>query len=495
MLETAELGNTLSKAEYKEAVPQLRVDLVNAQYDLRSADFGVVILVAGDDRAAGNAVVNRINEWMDARFIQTHVMGPMSSEEMMRPRFWRVWRALPPKGRTAIIAGGVMRLLNDHASGALSDREYEKAVDHLEFLSEELVSDGMLIIKIFLHTPPKVQRKRMKKAERDAERGWWVDQRDWALVDLYENSREQLESMLRHTSVPGSPWTVVEATDARFRDVVVGRTIVNAITARLAEAPPQTPAVSEELFSPGPRQATVLDGVDLGRTVDRDTYKAELNQLQARLHTLAQEARQRGMSTVLAFEGWDAGGKGGAIRRITQALESGEYRVIPTAAPTQEERNYHYLWRFWRDLPRAGRFVIYDRTWYGRVLVERIEGFASPAEWQRAYDEINDFEEQLVERGYYVAKFWLHISQEEQLARFQAREHTPEKAHKITEEDYRNREQWDTYVQAVDQMVLRTSSPKAPWHIIAANDKLSARLEVLEKVTQGLESALRRIAP
>ena len=205
------------------------------------------------------------------------------------------------------------------------------------------------------------------------------------------------------------------------------------------------------------------------------------------------QARSRGLSTVLAFEGWDAAGKGGAIRRVTQALEAGDYRVIPTAAPTEEERKYHYLWRFWRDLPAAGKFVIYDRTWYGRVLVERIEGFATAAEWQRAYDEINDFEDQLVEHGFLVAKFWLHISAEEQLARFQAREGTPEKAHKITEEDYRNREKWDDYVMAVDQMVLRTSSQEAPWHIIPANDKLTARLEVLTKVNKGLRRALRTL--
>jgi polyphosphate:AMP phosphotransferase len=493
MLEASAVGNTLSKAEFKAIEPQLRVDLVNAQYDLRTADFGVLLFIAGDDRLAGHDVVNRINEWMDARFIQTHVMGPLTAEEQMRPRFWRVWRDMPPKGRIAIMAGGIMRLLNENLSGELTDEEYERAVDHLEEMQEALVADGMLIIKVFLHTPAKVQRKRMRRAEKDRAEGWRVDQRDWAMLELLEDSGAKLEKLLRRTSVAGAPWSVIEATDARYRDVAVARTIHNAITARLAERPPAGPAVSDELFSPGERQATVLDTVDLTRTTDKATYDKELNLLQRELHTLAMQARDRGLSTVLAFEGWDAAGKGGAIRRITQALEAGDYRVISTAAPTEEERRYHYLWRFWRDLPPAGRFVIYDRTWYGRVLVERIEGFATPAEWQRAYDEINDFEDQLVERGFYVAKFWLHISAEEQLARFQARENTPEKAHKITEEDYRNREKWDEYVQAVDQMVVRTSSLDAPWHIIAANDKLTARLEVLEKVNKGLKRALRRL--
>jgi polyphosphate:AMP phosphotransferase len=493
MLEAAELGNKLGKEEYKQIVSELRVQLVNAQYDLRAADFSVLVLIAGDDRLAGNAVVNRINEWMDARFIETHVMGPFTEEEAMRPRYWRVWQNMAPKGRISLLAGGVMRLLNENMSGELSDQRFETAIRHLEKMQDALVADGTLVIKIFLHTPPKVQLKRIKKAEKDAARGWRVDQRDWAMLDLLAESGRKLERMLRATSSPGAPWTVVEATNARYRDVAVARTILNAISARLVEQPAPGPSVSSKLFSPGLHQATVLDGVDLSRSTERETYRTELNSLQRELHELSLEARDRGLTSVLAFEGWDAGGKGGAIRRITQSLEAGDYRVIPTAAPTEEERKYHYLWRFWRDLPRAGRFVIYDRTWYGRVLVERIEGFASDAEWQRAYDEINDFEEQMVERGYYVAKFWLHISPEEQLARFQAREETPEKQHKITEEDYRNRERWDQYAQAVDQMVLRTSSPEAPWHVIGANDKLTARLDVLRHVTGGLRDALRRM--
>ena len=492
MLEAAEVGNKLSKQEFLEQVPPLRVDLVNAQYDLRSADFGVILFIAGDDRLAGNEVVNRINEWMDARYIQTHVLGELTEEEAMRPRYWRIWRDMPPKGRISLMAGGLMRMLQDNMSGVMSDQQFETAQQHLEKLQEALIADGTLIIKIFLHTPSTVQRKRIKKAESGAD-GWMVDQRDWAMLDLVAEAGPKLERMLRQTSVAGSPWTVIEATDARYRDVAVARTIVNAITARLNEPAPAGVAVSDLLFSPGDRQATVLDTVDLSVSVDKEAYREELNRLQRRLHSLALQARDRGMATVLAFEGWDAAGKGGAIRRITQGLEAGDFRVIPTAAPTEEERKYHYLWRFWRDLPRAGKFVIYDRTWYGRVLVERIEGFATPAQWQRAYDEINDFEDQLVERRMYVAKFWLHISQEEQLARFKAREDTPEKAHKITEEDYRNRERWDAYVQAVDQMVLRTSSQDAPWHIIPANDKYAARLMVLQRVTQGLKRALRRL--
>ncbi|MCB0947304.1 MAG: hypothetical protein KDB49_21125, partial [Mycobacterium sp.] len=261
------------------------------------------------------------------------------------------------------------------------------------------------------------------------------------------------------------------------------------------EATNTSPTIAESAFGDFDEGANVLSGVDLSQSLDRDEYRKQLAKQQARLRRLSIEARNRGVSTVLAFEGWDAAGKGGVIRRVTAALEAGDFRVIPVAAPTEEERRYHYLWRFWRDLPPAGRFVIFDRTWYGRVLVERLEGFATPAEWQRAFDEINDFESQLVERGHYVAKFWLHISAEEQLARFKAREETPYKKHKITEEDYRNRERWHDYVKAVDQKILRTTSEGAQWHVIAANDKRFARVQTLKAINKGLARTLLETAP
>jgi AMP-polyphosphate phosphotransferase len=492
MLEAAEVGNRLSKEEYKKVVPQLRVDLVNAQYDLREADFPVVVIIAGDDRVAGNEVVNRLNEWLDTRYIRTHVLGDLSEAELERPRFWRLWQSMPPKGRIAIWAGGLFRQVAEFVRGEVDSVEFETWASHLEGLQSAMVADGALVVKFFLHTPARAQKVRLKRAQKDPALGWRVDQRDWAALETLPEARPVVERLLRRLSGPGAPWTVVESTDERYRDVTVARTLLSALTARLAQTPAPGPAVSPELFAPGADQVTVLSQVDLSRTLDKKTYRKRLNKLQARLHGLALEARERGLTTVLAFEGWDAAGKGGVIRRVTQSLEAGDYRVIPTAAPTEEEHRYHYLWRFWRDLPPAGTFVVYDRTWYGRVLVERVEGFATDAEWQRAYDEINDFEEQLAEHGYLVQKFWLHISPEEQLARFQAREDTPYKQHKITEEDYRNRERWAEYERAVDQMVLRTSSEAAPWFVIPANDKFSARIQVLETVTDGLKTALRR---
>lgn len=493
MLEVSEVGNKVSKEDYKAAIPDLRVGLINAQYDLKDADFPVIIWIAGDDRLAANALVNRLNEWMDSRFIETRVFGEPTHEEYQRPALWRLWRSLPPKGRAAIFVGGLMRAAAQRADGEIGEPEFSTWLRHIANLQAALVADGALILKFFLHTPARVQKKKLKEAEKNPESGWQVDRRDWAALDALGPVLPIAERILRETSLPGAPWTIVEATDDRYRDLTVARTVLAAINARLA-APGKHSGLElpEEVFDDFDAEANVLSGIDLTQKLDRDTYRKQLAKQQGRLKKLSLEARRRGVGTVLAFEGWDAAGKGGVIRRITGALEAGDYRVIPVAAPTQEEHKYHYLWRFWRDIPPAGKVVIFDRTWYGRVLVERLEGFAAPHEWQRAYDEINDFEAQLVERGFYVAKFWMHISPEEQLARFQAREQTAYKKHKITEEDYRNREKWDDYVRAVDQKVLRTTSQGAPWHVIPANDKYFARVATLKAINKGLARTLEQ---
>lgn len=494
MLEVCEVGNKVSRDDYKAAIPALRVGLINAQYDLQDADFPVVIWIAGDDRIAANELVNVLNEWMDSRFADTHVFSEPTEEERQRPQLWRLWRSLPPKGRAAFFVGGLMRAAIQRANDEIDEPQFSIWLRHIANMQNELVADGALILKFFLHTPAKEQKKRLKKASKDPQAGWQVDQRDWTTLDSLGPVLPVAERILRETSGPGAPWTIVESTDARYRDLTVARTILAALTGRLAQEKTagQGVALAETVFGDFDAAANVLSGVDLTQTLSKEDYRKELAREQAKLRELSIEARNRGVSTVLAFEGWDAAGKGGVIRRITGALEAGDYRVIPVAAPTAEERKYHYLWRFWRDLPPAGKTVIFDRTWYGRVLVERLEGFATPAEWQRAFDEINDFEAQMVEYGYYVAKFWMHISPEEQLARFKAREDTPYKKHKITEEDYRNRDRWDEYVRAVDQKVLRTTSDRAQWHVIPANNKQFARIATLKAINKGLARTLKQ---
>ena len=234
----------------------------------------------------------------------------------------------------------------------------------------------------------------------------------------------------------------------------------------------------------------MLENINVSRKVPKAEYKAEIEDLELKLAALQREAKDLGIPVIIVFEGWDAAGKGSCIRRVTGAIDPRLYHLIQFAAPTDEERAHHYLWRFWRQLERDGRCTFFDRSWYGRVLVERVEKFATEEEWQRAYSEINQFEEQLVEHGCIVLKFWLHISKEEQLQRFKARQEEPHKQHKITDDDWRNREKWHDYELAVDQMVSHTSTRHAPWTLISANDKPHARIQALKTFCKAMKHAL-----
>jgi polyphosphate:AMP phosphotransferase len=493
MLEAAEVGNAVSKQDYEARVPQLRVDLLNAQFDLREAPFPVMIVVVGDDQAGCNEIVNLLHEWMDARHLHTHVLRPPSDEERERPALWRMWRRLPRRGELALFAGGWMLAgIGERLRGEIDDAEVERRFEHVERFERALVDDGVLLLKFYLHLPRKELRRRLEKAKKRPDVHWRVDARDWLLDEHWKKAMPLVERTLRRTSLPESPWHLVESSDRRYRNLTVASTILAALQARLAAtaspAPlPDVPSLPD--LDPG---ASVLGSVDLSATLPEEAYEKSLAKLQPRLRELSVRARDAGMSSVLVFEGWDAAGKGGAIRRLTAAMDASDYRLVSIAAPSEEEKAHHYLWRFWRHMPPPGTMLIFDRSWYGRVLVERVEGFAREHEWKRAYGEIVDFEEQLAEHGIPVLKFWLHLDPEEQARRFAAREGTPYKKYKITGEDYRNREKWDPYVAALDEAVARTSTEFAPWHLVAASDKRHARSEVLRITCDTLKRALKK---
>jgi polyphosphate:AMP phosphotransferase len=474
----------VSKPDYEERVPQLRVDLLNAQFDLREAPFPVIAIVAGDDQAGCNEIVNLLHEWMDARFLPTHVLRPPSDEESERPPLWRTWRRLPRRGEIGLFAGGwVLSAIGARLRGEIDDAEVERRLEHVERFERALVDDGALLLKFYLHLPRKELRRRLEKAKKRPKAHWRVSTRDWALDEHWKEAMPLVERVLRRTSIAESPWHLVESTDRRYRNLSVVSVMLAALQARLAAAaaPPAVP-VAPHLpdLDPG---ATVLGAVDLSASLPEEEYEKAMEKFQPRLGRLSLRARKAGLSSVLVFEGWDAAGKGGAIRRLTHAMDASDYRVVPIAAPSEEEKAHHYLWRFWKHLPPPGTMLIFDRSWYGRVLVERVEGFARADEWKRAYAEI-------AEHGIPVLKFWLHLDPEEQARRFAAREVRDYKKYKITGEDYRNREKWDEYVAAVDEAVARTSTEFAPWHLVAANDKRWARREVLRITCRALERAL-----
>lgn len=484
MFEAAEIGSQIEKQEYEEALPALRVDLVNAQYDLREAGFPVLIVLVGDDRHGVSDVVNRLNEWMDARYVETRVFGAPTDEELRHPRFWRYWRELPGRGELAIYTGvWVLGTIGERLTDRIDDTEFERRLAHMTRFEQALVHDGALVLKFWLHLPESQLRKRVKKGHKK-NGGFHLDALDVAIYEQYDEVARLSERLMRRTGGGEVPWQIVESTDYRYRDLTVARSILGALEARLQQAQAPAPAIPPAAARVPP--PNLLGTMDLEATLARPEYKERLAALQERLRGLSERAREQNVASVLVFEGKDAAGKGGVIRRLVAAMDVQDYQIATVGAPTDEELRHHYLWRFWRRLPRAGQLLIFDRSWYGRVLVERVEELASEAALYRAYGEINDFEEQLVGEGVLLLKFWLHIDDDEQARRFEAREKTPYKKYKITDEDYRNRARRGDYELAVNEMVARTSTELAAWHLVPANDKRFARVEVLQRVCDAL---------
>lgn len=493
MFESAELGHKIDKATYDAEVPKLREALLDVQMDLaKLAKFPVIILVGGVDGAGRGEIVNLLNEWLDPRFVQTHGMGEPSDEEMDRPMMWRFWRALPPKGRIGVFLGSwyTWPVLN-RVMGRTKTPDLDQSLERARRMETMLVDEGALVLKFWMHLSKEKQEKRLKLLEKDPKTRWRVTERDWEHYKLYDKFLVVNERVIRHTSTAEAPWTIVEGYDPRYRSLTVGKTILDAIRKRVDEASKKK---ATEISAPPPLpsidQLNVLKTLDLTQKLDKKSFEAELEKYQGKLAMLTRDPRFRDITVVVLFEGNDAAGKGGAIRRITSALDARQYNIVPIAAPTEEERAQPYLWRFWRHIPRRGRLTIFDRSWYGRVLVERVEGFCSVADWMRAYSEINDFESQLNRHKIIVVKFWLAISEEEQLRRFKEREKIGFKRFKITEEDWRNRKKWKEYEHAVCDMVDHTSTDIAPWTLVEANDKNFARIKILKTLSQRIEAAL-----
>ena len=494
MFESAELGHEISKAEYKAALPELREQLLQAQFELvESARFPVFIVVSGVDGAGKGETIKVLNEWMDPRHVQTNAMYDPTTEERERPYMWRFWRVFPPKGEVGIfVHSWYSEHLLNRVYNRYSDSELDQAMERIVRFERMLTNEGALILKFWLHLSRDGQEERFKALEKDPANAWRVGKQDWKHLKMYDKFITVTERMLRLTSTSPAPWIIVEGADARYRDLTIGRTVLQSLRSRLdfkekRQATNQTPSV------PMVDNLNVLRSLDLTKSLEKKDYRKQLAKYQRELAILTRKAKFNDISVVAMFEGNDAAGKGGSIRRITGALDPRVYRVIPIAAPTEEEKAQPYLWRFWRHLPRRGQIAIFDRSWYGRVLVERIEGFCTQGDWMRAYEEINNFEQQIVANGSALVKFWLSVSADEQLARFEAREKTGYKRYKITEDDWRNREKYDQYEQAVCDMVDRTSTEIAPWTLIEANSKYFARVKVLKTLCKAIKDALKAV--
>ncbi len=493
MFESAEIGHSIDKETYEAEVPALREALLEAQFELKQqARFPVIVLINGIEGAGKGETVKLLNEWMDPRLIEVRTFDQQSDEELAHPPAWRYWRALPAKGRMGVFFGNwYSQMLQGRVHGHFKDAVLDQAISGAERLEQMLCDEGALIFKFWFHLSKKQMKTRLKALKKDPVHRWRISPLDWEQSETYDRFVRFGERVLRRTSRDYAPWHVIEGVDPYYRSLAVGKILLeglqNALKAKSIKAPTPIAPLGESID-----QLSLLQALDLSVHLDKHDYEKQLVSEQARLAGLLRDKRMKHHALVAVFEGNDAAGKGGAIRRVAAALDPRQYRIVPIAAPTEEERAQPYLWRFWRHIPERGKFTVFDRSWYGRVLVERVEGFCTPADWMRAYGEINDFEEQLSNAGVVVVKFWLAIDQQTQLERFQEREEIPFKRFKITEEDWRNRDKWDAYAQAVGDMVDRTSTEISPWTLVEANDKRWARVKVLRTINDALEAALRK---
>ena len=491
MLKTLDPNPTLSKDEYHARIGALKPLVGSLQRQTRERGLPVIIVFEGWGAAGKGTIINDLILSMDPRGFNVFSTQPPTEEEILRPFLWRFWTKLPEKGRMAMFdRSWYGRVLGDRVARTVKKKALDEAYDEINAFERQLSDDGAVIIKFFLHISKPEQKRRFKKLEAHDATSWRITQEDWNQHKRYKKWEEAIESMFEKTDSEKARWTIVELRDRYYATVKVFETVAAALQARIGGAAPGAKARPPRLHAARRARAAVLDAADVSQSLDIKDYEQQLVQCQKRMWDLEHELYRKRLPVGIVFEGWDAAGKGGAIKRLAQGLDPRGYEVVPFAAPNEVEKRHHYLWRFWIKLPKAGHITIFDRSWYGRVMVERIEGFCTEDQWRRAYGEISETEAQWTHFGMVLIKFWLHISPEEQLKRFTDRQDNPEKRWKITEEDWRNRKKWDAYKKAVDDMILATNAPNARWTVVEANSKYYARIKVLKTVIGTIEQAL-----
>jgi AMP-polyphosphate phosphotransferase len=424
--------------------------------------------------------------------VNTTSFWTVTEDALRRPEFWRYHQAMPRRGHVGILFGSwYTEPIVERALGDGSKERFNERMEDIHDLEEMLALDGAIFLKMWFHISKSEMKKRLKQVEKHPELHWYLVPQRKELSKAYDRFKKVSDKAIDATDAPMAEWHFVESHDDRHRNLTVAKLLLEALEKAGSKENLNGGKIVGRVTQPVvPSVVSRLAQVDLTQRYSDAAYDELLPKYQTKLLRLSWKMRERNHSLLAVFEGWDAAGKGGAIRRVTAGLDPRLYQTVGYAAPTQEEREHHYLWRFWRHLPLSGQTTIYDRSHYGRVLVERVEGFARVDEWARAYNEINAFEKQLTQGNVTVAKFWLHISADEQLRRFKERAEVKAKNYKITDEDWRNRKKWPLYEQAVEDMLARTSTEYAPWTVVAANDKRFARITVLRTLCRALEEAL-----
>lgn len=481
----------LSKEERKAEINYFRNKLEKQQLLIKDHKLPVVVLLEGWGAAGKGSAIKNIIRNIDPRFFSVVVMKTTSTEEEKRkPFLYRYFKVIPEEGHFAFLDAGWMDgLMQEKFFTDMPSERYESRISSIKTFERQLTDNGYLVLKLFLNINEKEQRKRLRKLEENPDTAWHVSEYDRWQNEHYEECFQEFDKYLTATNTPNAPWYIVDSTNIKMAELQVLQLLTNGIDTALENTKLSFPLL-QNLFPL--MHMPKLAEIQLDKTITEEEYKKQLKEKQKKLSELHNELYRLRVPVIVVYEGWDAAGKGGNIRRVTDALDPRGYEVMPIASPEPHEKSRHYLWRFWNRLPKDGHIAIFDRSWYGRVMVERIEGFCSKNDWQRAYHEINEFEKELVDWGAKIIKFWVHIDQDTQLKRFTDRQNTPEKQWKITEEDWRNREKWSEYEKAVNEMLKRTSTSFAPWYIIESNDKKYARIQSLDIIIKEITDALEK---
>lgn len=497
MLEQIDLTKTMSKKDFKTRMDILEPELSRLQRELKQRKIPVMIVFEGFGASGKGYQIGRLIHALDPRGFTVYATGKESELEEMHPFLWRFWTKTPPKGTIAVFDRSWYRkVLIDRFDGVTKEEKLAEAYNEINNFERQLAVDGMVIIKLFLCIDREEQKKRFKNLLKSESSAWRVTEEDLKRNKHFSEYKKMNDEMLEQTDTAYAPWTLIESMDREFATVKIYNAVICAMKDALERKSPsaaQNPDVDYSVHTDGDEmlRTSSLQKADLTLSMTKEEYKKRLSELQSEITKLHGEIYRRRIPVVIGFEGWDAGGKGGAIKRLTETMDPRGYEVVPTASPNDIERQHHYLWRFWEKIPKDGHIAIFDRTWYGRVMVERIEGFCTRPEWKRAYREINDMEHHLYQHGTVVLKFWMQIDKDEQERRFKERMENPDKQWKITDEDWRNREKWDQYEKAVDEMLVKTSTTYAPWIIVEGNSKYYARIKVLDTVVKALKKRLK----
>ena len=483
-----------SAKSLRKEIEECGRELAYLQRKCRELEIPVLIVVEGLSAAGKGTIINRMIQPMDPRGFKVSCIASPNRDEQMRPFLWRFWRRTPSADRMAIFDRSWYRnLLDVEIANQLNEADLKKAYSDVRAFERQLKDGGTVILKFFLEISKKEQAARLAVLQENPATAWRVSDAVLQRHSRYNDYVKAVAKMFRETDLADeSPWHKISSESAKVATSLVLRHLVDALTARVKERKKGicVQAGKQPLELPAFPKSPSFKDADMSLGLRKREYLKKLESRQDRIQELHHELYRLRIPLVIVYEGWDASGKGGNIRRLTEKMDPRGYEVIPVSAPNDVEKAHHYLWRFWTEFPKAGHITIFDRSWYGRVLVERVEGFCSETDWKQAYNEINEMEDNFRHFGSIVLKFWVHIDKDEQLKRFRAREANPHKRWKLHEEDWRNREKWHLYEEAAEEMFLRTHAPKSPWSIIEGNCKRYARIKALDVVIEAIEKKI-----